>query len=52
VDVFPALFKSKITDSNLIMATGEAVAHLNYLLYGGEVSINTDDNGNRWYRSR
>jgi glyoxylase-like metal-dependent hydrolase (beta-lactamase superfamily II) len=52
VDVFPVLFKSKITDDNLMMATGEAVAHLNYLLYEGEVSINTDKNGNRWYQIR
>lgn len=52
VDVFPALFKSKITNDNLMMATGEAIAHLNYLLYEGEVSINTDKNGIRWYQSR
>jgi glyoxylase-like metal-dependent hydrolase (beta-lactamase superfamily II) len=52
VDVFPALFKSKITDDNLMMATGEAIAHLNYLLYEGEVSINTDKDGTRWYQSR
>lgn len=35
-----------------MMATGEAIAHLNYLLYAGEVSIDTDENGARWYRSR
>ena len=52
VDVFPALFKSKITDSNLMMATGEAIAHLNYLFYAGELEINKEENGIRWYRSR
>jgi len=52
VDVFPALFKSKITDSNLMMATGEAIAHLNYLLYAGEVEINTDEAGVRWFQTR
>lgn len=52
VDVFPALFKSTITDSNLLMATGEAIAHLNYLLYEGEVSIDTDKDGTRWYQTR
>ena len=52
VDVFPALFKSKITDSNLMMATGEAIAHLNYLLYAGEVGINTDESGVRWFQTR
>ena len=52
VDVFPALFKSKITDKNLIMATGEAIAHLNYLLYAGEMEFSTEEDGVRWYRSR
>lgn len=52
VDVFPALFKSKITDNNLIMATGEAIAHLNYLWYEGELELAKFENGVRWYRSR
>ena len=52
VDVFPALFKSKITDKNLIMATGEAIAHLNYLLYEGEMEFKNDENGVRWYLTR
>jgi len=52
VDVFPALFKSRITDSNLMMATGEAIAHLNYLLERDELDVNTDEAGIRWYRSR
>lgn len=50
VDVFPALFKSKITDSNLIMATGEAIAHLNYLVYAGEMEVETDAAGVSWYQ--
>ena len=52
VDVFPALFKSRITDHNLIMATGEAVAHLHYLFYQGEMEFEKDAEGTRWYRSR
>ena len=52
VDVFPALFKGKIGDGNLIMATGEAIAHLNYLWYEGELEIANVENGVRWYRSR
>ena len=32
VDVFPALFKGKVEDHNLVIATCEALAHLNYLL--------------------
>lgn len=52
VDVFPALFKSKISDGNLIMATGEAIAHLNYLWYEGELEVARVEDGVRWYRSR
>ena len=52
LDVFPTLFKGRISDSNLIMATGEAIAHLNYLLYEGEFSIDTDKYGVRWYCAR
>ncbi len=52
VDVFPALFKSRIDDNNLMMATGEAIAHLNYLFYAGELEISHEEAGVRWYRSR
>ena len=51
VDVFPALFKSKITDKNLIMAAGEAVAHLNYLIYEGEMLFEKDQHDILWYRA-
>jgi glyoxylase-like metal-dependent hydrolase (beta-lactamase superfamily II) len=50
LDTFPALFKSKISDSNLIMATGEAVAHLNYLIDAGEIECEPDQDGVDWYR--
>ncbi len=50
LDTFPALFKSRISDSNLIMATGEAVAHLNYLIDEGEIAIEEDADGVNWYR--
>ncbi|MEM7762865.1 MAG: MBL fold metallo-hydrolase [Pseudomonadota bacterium] len=49
VDTFPALFKSRITDSNLIMATGEAIAHLNYLIADGDITCRRDNNGVDWY---
>ncbi len=51
VDVFPALFKSPIRDSNLIMATGESVAHLNYLMNQEILERSTDTNGVHWYQS-
>jgi glyoxylase-like metal-dependent hydrolase (beta-lactamase superfamily II) len=50
VDVFPALFKSRISEGNLIMATGEAISHLNFLLERGEMSVSRDDSGVIWYR--
>ena len=52
IDVFPALFKARITASNLIMATGEAVSHLNYLLNTGELVAQTDESGVTWYQLR
>ncbi len=50
LDVFPALFKSRITDRTLIMATGEAVSHLNYLLETGEMTRTMDADGVNWYQ--
>jgi glyoxylase-like metal-dependent hydrolase (beta-lactamase superfamily II) len=52
VDVFPALFKANIADSNLIMATGESIAHLNYLLYAGMIAVEPDRDGVLWYSRR
>ena len=49
IDVFPALFKGRISNSNLIMATGESVAHLNYLVADGAL-VAENDAGVLWYR--
>ena len=51
IDVFPALFKSKITGTNLFFATGESIAHLNYLLNTGCMTVETDKSGVHWYQS-
>ena len=51
IDVFPALFKSRITERNLLMATGEAVSHLNYLLASGVLDLDVDSSGVHWYRN-
>jgi len=51
IHTFSALFKSNITESNLIMATGEAIAHLNYLKENGELQSWVDDQGTRWYQA-
>jgi glyoxylase-like metal-dependent hydrolase (beta-lactamase superfamily II) len=50
LDAFPALFKGRISDDNLIMATGESIAHLNYLIDDGSLVAETDSNEVIWYR--
>jgi hypothetical protein len=52
VDVFPALFRATIKESDaplLGMATGEAMACLNYLIQRGEVDKRVDGAGVAWY---
>jgi glyoxylase-like metal-dependent hydrolase (beta-lactamase superfamily II) len=44
VDAFPALFRREIDASNLMLATGESRAHLNYLHARGALSTSLDDN--------
>ena len=51
VDVFPVLFKSEINKHNLIMATGESIAHLNYLLNEGSIGVESDQDGVNWYKT-
>jgi glyoxylase-like metal-dependent hydrolase (beta-lactamase superfamily II) len=51
VDVFPVLFKGEVNENNLIMAVSEAIAHLNFLMSEGQVSVEPDDRGVNWYRT-
>ena len=51
IDVFSVLFKSEINKNNLIMATGESIAHLNYLLAQGCLQVETDRDGINWYHA-
>jgi hypothetical protein len=51
VDAFPVLFKREIDRKNLILATGESVAHLNYLINKDRIVVVTDNDGVRWYRT-
>ncbi|HEY6577725.1 MAG TPA: MBL fold metallo-hydrolase, partial [Rhizomicrobium sp.] len=48
VDCFPALFRSRITSGNYLMATGESIAHLNCLRARGLVTRRNDANGVGW----
>jgi len=50
VDVFPALYKARIDDKNRIMATGEALAHLHYLVGRGDLTAESDSNRVVWYQ--
>jgi glyoxylase-like metal-dependent hydrolase (beta-lactamase superfamily II) len=49
VDVFSALFARPIKPSVLGMATGEAIAHLNYLRHSGRAVRNLDCDGVWWW---
>ncbi|HUJ47622.1 MAG TPA: MBL fold metallo-hydrolase [Rhizomicrobium sp.] len=51
VDVFPALFRSRITSGNFGMATGESLAHLNCLIARGQLSRRRDADGVDWYQA-
>jgi len=50
VDCFEVLFRSRITEGNTIMATGESVAHLNCLRARGALERRVDADGVAWYR--
>ncbi len=49
IDVFPAVFGRQIDDDVLSMATGEALAHLNYLVSANRARLEKDDDGVNWY---
>ena len=52
VDVFPALFRRAIGEQDgqqLSLATGEAVAYMNYLIAARSVQCNVDGDGVAWY---
>ncbi|MEJ1969867.1 MAG: MBL fold metallo-hydrolase [Rhizomicrobium sp.] len=51
VDVFPALFRSRITQGNYGMATGESLAHLNCLRARGRMLRTEDKDGINWYEA-
>ena len=51
IDVFPALFRAKITQGVYGMATGESVAHLNCLRTRARMERDVDADGVQWYRS-
>ena len=50
VDLFSSLYRTTIDDNNRIMATGEAISHLNYLGNRGDILAETDATHVTWYR--
>ncbi|WP_374275473.1 MBL fold metallo-hydrolase [Brevundimonas sp.] len=51
VDVFGSLFARPVSDGVYAMATGEAVAHLNYLERRGRAERRRDGDGVDWWRA-
>ncbi|MBP0588341.1 MBL fold metallo-hydrolase [Paraburkholderia sp. LEh10] len=54
IDTFSTLFGRAIESkdaSNYGLATGESLAHLNYLVNRGLVTVHEDDDGVAWYRA-
>jgi glyoxylase-like metal-dependent hydrolase (beta-lactamase superfamily II) len=51
VDVFGVLFRRRIDEGLLGLATGESLAHLNCLIARGEAVRERDEAGVDWYRA-
>ena len=49
VDTFDVLYKRRVPGSHTMMTTGEAIAHLHYLMAAGDVVAEPDTNGVTWY---
>ncbi|WP_321393083.1 MBL fold metallo-hydrolase [Emcibacter sp.] len=49
-DCFVTLFKRELPDDKINLATGETIAHLNYLIHDGSIIRETDDKGVNHYR--
>lgn len=53
VDVFDTLFARPIEGDHLLsLATGESLAHLNYLLHRGQARLDVDADGVGWYSAK
>ncbi len=51
IEVFPALFANKINENALILAVGESLAHLNYLIGEGRMEMKKNNDGINYYKS-
>jgi glyoxylase-like metal-dependent hydrolase (beta-lactamase superfamily II) len=50
-EVFSLLFRRPVSEGNLQMATGEALAHLNCLIQRGLITCRPDSSGVNWYQT-
>ncbi len=50
-EIYPVLFRRKINDGNRLMAVGESIAHLNCLIYRGQMLRKTTAEGHYVYQS-
>tara|TARA_B110000438_G_scaffold300088_1_gene351675 strand:- start:13939 stop:14985 length:1047 start_codon:yes stop_codon:yes gene_type:complete len=51
IEVFPALFANEINENALILAVGESLAHLNYLIGEGKMEMKKNSDGVNCYKS-
>jgi hypothetical protein len=51
MDLLPVLFKRELDESQVGLAMGECVAHLNYLHQRGQLERNVDEQGRYRYQS-
>jgi hypothetical protein len=51
IEVFPALFVNKINENSLILAVGESLAHLNYLIGEDKMKMKKNNEGINYYQS-
>ncbi|AQA18865.1 hypothetical protein BST95_12085 [Halioglobus japonicus] len=49
VELLPVLFKRELSDSQIGLALGECIAHLNYLYHRGQLERSVDDEGRYRY---
>jgi glyoxylase-like metal-dependent hydrolase (beta-lactamase superfamily II) len=52
IDTFEVLYKRRVPGSHTMMATGEAIAHLHYLRWAGEIAVEADNAGVLWFSTR
>jgi hypothetical protein len=51
MDLLPVLFKRELDESQIGLAMGECIAHLNYLHQRGQLERNVDEQGRYCYQS-